>query len=241
MARSNVLFQEQQFHSKGANRSALRETENTILITQHFGWEILPKRLQKAYVCYFPTTAPNRAAFIVFSLTQYKLSILAYYIFLLPLLVLESWKNSQAADGRILLPYHHKQIFSLLLYGQLVVSHCTLTITDFVEVFCCCLFLATRFLLIENSSQMKVWKKYIHWRAGLNLAKHDEKVLKEKYKHYVLLNGSCPESIKPQQLRTHFFFQMSCPTILDAESRNQGCNCSRLVMILNEVSDLDYN
>lgn len=145
MARSNVLFQEQQFHAKGANRSALRETDNTILITQHFGWEILPKRLQKAYVCYFPTTAPNRAASLVFSLTQYKLIFPAYYIFLLPLLVLESWKNSQAADGRILLPYHHKQIFSLLLYGQLVVFHCTLTITDFVEVFCCCLFLATLF------------------------------------------------------------------------------------------------
>lgn len=34
---------------------------------------------------------------------------------------------------------------------------------------------------------------------------------------------------------------MSCPIVLDAESRNQGCNCLRLVMILNEVSDLDYN
>lgn len=44
MAGSDLLFQEQHFYGKGVNRSALKDMENIILITQHFSWEILQKK-----------------------------------------------------------------------------------------------------------------------------------------------------------------------------------------------------
>lgn len=39
-------------------------------------------------------------------------------------------------------------------------------------------------------------EKYIHWRAGLNLAEDTENALKERLKRYGLLHGSCHESFK---------------------------------------------
>lgn len=54
MARSDLLFQEQHFYGKDVNRSALKDIENIILVTQHFRRDLGEKKKRhKAYVCCF--------------------------------------------------------------------------------------------------------------------------------------------------------------------------------------------